>query len=115
MAQFNTRTRLVNPSKSSELVEMVTISDGYGGVITSFDTSSSFERIPTLETVTDGGKISAGSKSVTITNTGLLSGILLGAKFISEASVTFSVVGTGTIAEIEYDATGTSFLITRLV
>jgi hypothetical protein len=115
MAQFNTRTRLVNPSKSSELVEMVTISDGYGRVITNFGSIPSCERVATLETVTDGGKISAGSKSVTITNIGSLSGILLGSKFISGASITFSAGGTDTIAAIEYDATGTSFLIARLV
>lgn len=65
---------------------------------------------PTLVNVTSSGTIAAGKKSVSIANIGAASGTLLGAAFPAGASIAYSAEG-GTLSEITYNATGTTFLI----
>lgn len=65
---------------------------------------------PTLTSATSSGTITAGAYEVSVANIGTAAGTLLGTSFPKNAIATFSVPGA-TLAEIAYDATGTTFLI----
>ena len=65
---------------------------------------------PILISATSSGIIAAGKKSVSVANIGAASGTLLGAAFPVGASISYSAEG-GTLTEIAYNATGTTFLI----
>lgn len=60
------------------------------------------------------GTIPAGASSVTIQNTGNADGVLLGKAFPPQSAISWSANGRDRLAEIDYDATGTTFAIAIL-
>lgn len=73
------------------------------------------ERVTSFTIETGAGSISAGAKAVSIANNGASDGLLLGNVLPSGVSIPFSAGMYDTLNEIDYDATGTTFLITVIV
>lgn len=72
-------------------------------------------RTPTIIRVTSSGIITAGNKSVSIYNSGVANGIVLGVTIKPGESYTWSTnLNNETLGAISYNATGTEFVITTL-
>ncbi len=84
---------------------------GGGGV----GSTTPVQRTPTLTIYTNSGTIAAGSQSVTIANTGIASGTVLGTALAVGQTVTFQANGIDILSAITYNATGTTFLVARVV
>lgn len=116
MAQFNIATGALNDNQGKDIVEAVVILDETGAVVNSLGGGSNgVARTPSLVFVSDSGTIPAGSKSITVSNTGSNPGILMGASIPAGLTFSFSVDNLDTLGSITYDATSTTFLIARVV
>ncbi len=72
-------------------------------------------RTPTMLRSSAPGNVPAGTRSVSIYNAGPLTGIVLGANLLTGESITFSAGSNlDVLGIVNYDATGTEFLITYL-
>lgn len=72
---------------------------------------ASAQRTPSLVAVTTAGTVAAGATEISIGNTGSASGYVMGAPLPAGATVMFSTHGNDTLDALQYDATGTTFLI----
>lgn len=73
-------------------------------------------RTPTLVRVTTAGSVAAGARGVTIANVGGAPGTVLGTSVTAGQVISFDAGSTAdTLAVIAYDATGTEFLISKVV
>lgn len=73
-------------------------------------------RTPTLVRVTNATSIAAGARGVTIANVGSAAGTVLGTSLGVGQIVSFDAGSTAdTLTAIAYDATGTEFLISKVV
>lgn len=69
---------------------------------------------PSLTIATSTGTIAAGATSVSIANTGGSSGTVLGTSLGAGVTLDWTAPSGGTIGEISYNATGSTFLIQEL-
>lgn len=70
--------------------------------------------IPDFLFVMEAGTIPAETNSVAIENIGASDGLLLGKVFPARAVISWSANGRDKLGEINYDASGTTFVITIL-
>lgn len=69
------------------------------------------QRTATASTTSTSGTVPLGAKAVSFVNTGAATGSVLGVPLLAGGSISLSVDGGDTLEALEYDATGTTFLI----
>lgn len=74
-------------------------------------TNTGIQRDVLLTTEVGPGSVEAGARSVSITNTGAETGLVLGVPFPAGASYSLQAEGNDTLAAISFDATGTTFVV----
>lgn len=98
-----------NSIKVESLLQQILAASG-GGILPQLRTSTMFRTTSALPAIT------AGKKSVSISNVGLADGTVLGAVLKPGETVNFDAGAINNILDtVTYDATGTEFLIIHLV
>lgn len=81
-----------------------------------FVTRGTQVQTPTMVRSTTSGTIAAGAIHISVTNTGLVSGSVLGTELKSKETVHFTVTDRhATLSAVSFVATGTEFVITTLL